>query len=108
MIDADRVIRGYTCPTCDSYWPAANLGDAGFSAMICNGEAGPMTCLKCPEVAAARHEKLRRYKDAAIATALNESAFGDIITVHDTACAVQVGEECDCEVIRIVVGEHQA
>jgi hypothetical protein len=47
-------------------------------------------------------------KDEAIAAALNESEPGDLVLIHESECATQVDEPCDCDVLTIKVGEHQA
>jgi hypothetical protein len=47
-------------------------------------------------------------QEGAIAAALNESEPGDIVTVHEADCAAQVDEPCDCDVLTIKVGEHEA
>jgi hypothetical protein len=47
-------------------------------------------------------------QEDAIAAALAESEPGDIVEIHDAACAVQVDEDCDCEVLTVRVGEAQA
>lgn len=47
-------------------------------------------------------------QEEALAAAYAESEPGDIIEVHDVACELQVDEPCDCDVLTIKVGEHQA
>ncbi len=47
-------------------------------------------------------------QEEAIAAAIAESEPGDIIEIHDVDCNLQVDEPCECDVLTIKVGEHQA
>lgn len=43
-------------------------------------------------------------QEDAIVAAMAEAEPGDIVEIHDAACAAQVDEDCDCEVLTVRVG----
>lgn len=53
-------------------------------------------------------DKAAVLQSEALREALETCEPGDIVEVHDVACSAQVDEPCDCDVLTIKVGEHQA
>lgn len=46
-------------------------------------------------------------QEEAIAAAMAESEPGDIVEIHDSGCAAQVDEDCDCTPLVLTVRESE-